>query len=390
MKKFLISSAIFIVILSAAVMLFARSTDPANQEKNRIVGEVKAIDSGARRLTIRTDGGKTVIVLTDEATTYRRVPPNERSLEKAVAISFSDISMGDRILVIASTPGDVQVSAGRLFVMNKAELAGEREREREEWRRRGIFGVVIAIDSGRKEIAARARGREGPEPVVISTAGNVRFRRFAADSARLSDSRPSSFAELKVGNQFRALGDRSADGTRFTAEEIVFGSFFRTGGRITAIDTGTGELTIKDDQTGKQLTIAIGRRSMMRRIPADIAEKLETGRQASSTATNSSKQKPGPAAKTATAEAEKPPRSLQETFESLPSITLDDLKKGDMVLVTATTGNERSRATAVTLVTGDPAFLTRLERLQTQTAGSMNPGLPGDVLGGGVGDHERP
>ena len=44
----------------------------------------------------------------------------------------------------------------------------------------------------------------------------------------------------------------------------------------------------------------------------------------------------------------------------------------------------------VTLVTGDPAFLTRLERLQTQTAGSMNPGLPGDVLGGGVGDHERP
>ena len=128
----------------------------------------------------------------------------------------------------------------------------------------------------------------------------------------------------------------------------------------------------------------------MRRIPADIAEKLETGRQASSTATNSSKQKPGPAAKTATAEAEKPPRSLQEIFESLPSITLDDLKKGDMVLVTATTGNERSRATAVTLVTGDPAFLTRLERLQTQTAGSMNPGLPGDVLGGGVGDHERP
>ena len=390
MKKFLISSAIFIVILSAAVMLFARSTDPAHQEKNRIVGEVTAIDSGARRLTIRTDGGKTVIVLTDEATTYRRVPPNERSLEKAVAISFPDISVGDRVLVIASTPGDVQVSARQLFVMNKAELAGEREREREEWRRRGIFGVVVAIDSGRKEITARARGHEGPEPVVISTAGNVRFRRFAADSARLSDSRPSSFAELKVGDQFRALGDRSADETRFTAEEIVFGSFFRTGGRVTAIDDSAGELTIKDDQTRKQLTIAIGRRSTMRRIPPDIAEKLQTAMQASSPETDSSKQKAGPAVKTENAQSEKPPRSPQEIFESLPSITLDDLKKGDMVLVTATTGNERSRATAVTLVTGDPAFLTRLERLQTQTAGSVNPGLPGDVLGGGVGDHERP
>src|SRR6266567_3904884 len=177
MKKLLISSAISLAILSAAVPLVARNTDPANQEKNRIVGEVTAIDSGARRVTIRTDSGKTLIVFTDEATTHRRVPPNERSVERAVAISFSDISVGDRILVIATTPVDGQVSARQLFVMNKAELAGEREREREEWRRRGIFGVVVAIDSGRKEITARARGHEGPEPVVISTAGNVRFRR---------------------------------------------------------------------------------------------------------------------------------------------------------------------------------------------------------------------
>lgn len=390
MKKLLIRHAISVLILSVAAPLVARNTDSVNQEKNRIVGEVTAVDSGARRVTIRTDGGKTVIVLTGEATTYRRVPPNERSLEKAVAISFSEISVGDRILVITSTPDDVQVSARQLFVMNKAELAGEREREREEWRRRGVFGVVVTIDSGRKEITARVRGREGPEPIVISTAGNVRFRRFAADSARLSDSRLSSFAELRVGDQFRALGDRNADGTRFTAEEIVFGSFFRTGGRVTAIDAGAGELTIKDDQTGKQLTIAIGRRSTMRRIPPNIAEKLQTAMQASSPETNSNKQKAGLAAKTENAQSEKPPRSLQEIFENLPSITLDDLKKGDMVLVTATSGNERSRATAVTLVTGDPAFLTRLERLQTQTAGSMNPGLPGDVLGGGVGDHERP
>jgi hypothetical protein len=195
---------------------------------------------------------------------------------------------------------------------------------------------------------------------------------------------------LKVGDQFRALGDRSADGTRFTAEEIVFGSFFRTGGRVTGIDAGAAELTIRDDATGKQLTIAIGRRSTMRRIPPDIAEKLQTAMQASSPEPNSSKQKPGPAVKPATTQVEKPPRSLPEIFESLPTITLADLKKGDMVLATGTAGNERSRATVVTLVTGDPALLTRLERLQAQPAGSINPGLPGDVLGGGVGDHERP
>ena len=54
MKKFLISSAISVVILSAAAPLVARNTNSASQEKNRIVGEVTAIDWGARRVTIRS------------------------------------------------------------------------------------------------------------------------------------------------------------------------------------------------------------------------------------------------------------------------------------------------------------------------------------------------
>jgi hypothetical protein len=74
-------------------------------------------------------------------------------------------------------------------------------------------------------------------------------------------------------------------------------------------------------------------------------------------------------------------------FESLPAVTVADLKKGDAVVVTATPGADASRATAVTLVTGGADFLRRLQQLQRGTEGNprrMSPGLPSDVLGGGI------
>jgi hypothetical protein len=80
--------------------------------------------------------------------------------------------------------------------------------------------------------------------------------------------------------------------------------------------------------------------------------------------------------------------SLQQMFESLPAVSVADLKKGDAVVVTATTGADASRATAVTLVTGGADFFRRLRQLQRGTEGNprrMSPGLPSEVLGGGLG-----
>ena len=46
------------------------------------------------------------------------------------------------------------------------------------------------------------------------------------------------------------------------------------------------------------------------------------------------------------------------------------------------------RMTAIMMVTGDPTFVGRM--LQTgPNRGPQNPGLPGDVVGGGVGSAER-
>ena len=133
------------------------------------------------------------------------------------------------------------------FVLFTIAKADAQEHNSDEWHRRGIAGRITALNPTTKQITLIARSREGTPVIVINGSGTVRFRRFAPDSFSLSDARASSFAELKVGDFVRALGERSADGARFTPEEIVAGSFLRVGGKVTATNTATGEVTIKND-----------------------------------------------------------------------------------------------------------------------------------------------
>jgi hypothetical protein len=80
-------------------------------------------------------------------------------------------------------------------------------------------------------------------------------------------------------------------------------------------------------------------------------------------------------------------------MDSLPAITLADLKKGDAVFVVGTPGNNASRATAITLITGDAEFLNRLQQFQgrpNRDGRNASPGLPGDVLGGGSTNRDQP
>jgi hypothetical protein len=86
--------------------------------------------------------------------------------------------------------------------------------------------------------------------------------------------------------------------------------------------------------------------------------------------------------------------NFQQMFESLPVVTLADLKKGDAVVVTVTPGADASRATVVSLVTGTPETLRAMQQLQRgggdAPRGPNSPGLPGDVLGGGQGPTREP
>src|SRR5215467_1076954 len=106
----------------------------------------------------------------------------------------------------------------------------------------------------------------GNQSVVMQVSDKVLMRRYAPDSIKFSDAKPSTFEELKVGDQLRALGDKSADGAHFAAEEVVSGSFRTVAGSVTAIDPAAGELKINDLLTKKPLTVVIKQDSVLRRF----------------------------------------------------------------------------------------------------------------------------
>jgi hypothetical protein len=361
------------------------------------------------QLTIKTDEGVLVQVTLNDRTAILRVPPGETDPSKAVKIGLGEVAVGDRLFARGAVAADGKSVAARQVVITSGAAAaagaaqgGDREAER----RRRVVGRITALDAATREITLLARSREGGETITVAAPADVRLLRYAPDSLNPRDARPGSFADLKIGDQVRAQGERSADGKRFTAEEIISGAFQRVGGTVVAINAAASEITVRNEQTGKSLTIAVGQKSTLRRVTPEAAAALgERGRRRADRSS-----RPGGAAATEQQGAQggaqersegersgdgrgwrqrSAGRNFQETLESLPAITIADLKKGDVVLVNGTAAADPSRVTAITLLTGEAEFLNRLQRFQGGPGRDrqMNPGLPGDVLGTGTGNN---
>ncbi|HEX8745708.1 MAG TPA: DUF5666 domain-containing protein, partial [Pyrinomonadaceae bacterium] len=276
----LLTSTALALLAGAAVTESRIFAQQAGQEapsaQNRLVGEVQTINTSGGEFTIKTDDGRTVTLKTAERISVLRIPPGETSAQSATKISLSDVAVGDRVFARGELSADGQsFSARQIVVANKQAVAQTQEAQREDWQRRGVFGRIEAINADRKEITIRARGREGAQQaVIVDASGKVKFMRNAPDSSRPQDAVASSFADLKVGDQLRARGERSSDGTRITAEEIVASNVQRTAGTVQSVNAAANEIVIRNEQTGQTQTIVIGQRSMLRRVTPELASQL--------------------------------------------------------------------------------------------------------------------
>ncbi len=419
MKKLLLITALAIAsaLLASATYAQTTSTDAGatRPKQEQLIGEVTAIDA-AGQVTVKTDAGKTVSFNTGDQTAYLRVAPGEKSLSNAAKITRADVNVGDRVLV-SGAGADGQVGAARrVVVISKDALAQRDARNQDDWRTRGINGRITALNPQTKEITIAARSRQGLDTVVINASGgNVKILRYAPDSLRREDAQVSSFDTLRVGDQLRALGDRSSDGTHFTPEEIIAGSFARFSGTITSVDAAKGEVTIKDDQSGKTFVVAVSKNSTLRRLTPEFVERVakfreeaQARRQAAAANGAQNNGQPGEARSERTGGNRERAgsnqgesgerrggfggpgggRGFQQLFEGMPAATVADLKKGDGVMVNGTPSvSDPSHITAITLTSGDAAIVKRLQQLQGRPGGqrNMSPGLPGDVVGGGTG-----
>ena len=318
-----------------------QATDP---KSTRILGEVVSIDTAARQITLKTTEGKSATVKYDEKTLFRRVPAGETTLDKAVNIVAGDVGLGDRVIARGVVSGD-SVIARSLVVVSQADLAQKKQRERDEWKRRGVAGIVTALNPATKEITISVRPQPATGPLIISAGGEVQFRRYAPESVRFSDAVESNFAALKVGDQLRALGNMSTDGAHFVPEKIVSATFQMIGGKITAVNTGTGEITVSDIQTQRPVTIVLNKDSMMRRLTPELLTMLEQQAKPSTTSTR--------------AHVEGAGASVQERIENLPPLAIADLKTGDAVLISSIKGANPARTTAVMLAAGVESYLKK-------------------------------
>lgn len=334
-----------------------------------VFGDVLKIEAAARRVLIQTGAGE-VSALFDEKTEFLRVLPGQTSLKGAERITLAEVGVGDKVLARGKEAEDKKsVAARQLIVMSKAAIARKQERDREEWLRRGVSGRVAALNPEAREIKLSAPGGAGAL-TLVATEGTV-FRRYAPDSVKFSDARPSTFADLKVGDQLRAVGEKSADGTRFTPEEVVSGSFRTVGGPVTALNVAAGEVTIKDIPTGRPLTLAISKDSLLRRIPPEVLASLARAAAGGGTAQAAGAH---PAAG----------GDVQDRFASFPAVTVADLQVGKMILASGTAGADESRLTAVLLATGVEALFAQRQPGPARGSQSVAVGLPTGVLDGSI------
>lgn len=371
MRTFFFAAAIgLITLFTSTPASIAQSTDPGIAAKHAI-GEVKTIDSAAKQLTIKTDAGSIVTVLLNDKTSYKKLNPGEQSLTNATDVTLADLSEGDRVMARGTVSEDRKsVPAAMIVVMTKGDLAKKQEAERTEWRRRGILGVITALKPETHEITISNRTMAGSQTVVIPVTEKTEMRRYAPDSIKFGDAKPSTFNELKVGDQLRALGDRGQDPTRFNPEKVVTGSFRTVGGVVSEVNAATGEIKIKELEKKTPLTIVIKQDAVLRRFPQEMGAMMGGMRGGPGGPGGPPAGAPPPGGQ-AGARPQGPGggpggggpgggRNINDMLERLPTISIADVKVGDTIIVSSTQGVDPSRLTAISLVTGADTLLAML------------------------------
>ncbi len=202
---------------------------------------------------------------------------------------------------------------------------------------------------------------------------------------KFDDAKVSTLDQIKPGDQLRARGDRSADGTEVTADEIVAGSFRNIAATVVSVNAAGQTLTVKDLATKKQVVIRFTPDSQLHRLAPEMAQgiaaRFKGGAGGEPPAASA---QPAPAAGNGGGMAGGRPggqRSgdLSQMLQRAPSVQLTDLHAGDAVMIVATEGASET-ATAITLLAGvEPMLQASTKASQSLFSSSWSLGSGGDA-----------
>jgi hypothetical protein len=368
---------------------------PANTS---FVGTVAAFKSGTE-IEFKPDTGAPVDVKVTPDTLAQKIAPGESSLKNAVGASISDLMIGDRVLVTLE-PGTN--NARRVVIMSATDIGKRDEADRQDWTTRGLSGVV-AERSG-DTITIRSQSLQGETRQTVTVSDQTKFRRYAADSVRFADAKPSRAGEISVGDQLRARGQKSADGNSVAAEEVVFGTFLVTAGSVVSANPDTKEITLKETGSGKPVVVQLTPDSRIKQMaalpalpggfPGGGPGAAPPGRGAPPAGAPFGAFPPG------AANGGMPPGlppgmpagrggapTLAQMVDTMQAGTFDDIKPGQTIVVSSTKGAKNDHVTAIMLLTNAD---TLIRMAQMRAGGQQNgpgPGRgmqPGGMPGGGM------
>ncbi len=371
----------------------------------RALGVVTKIDAAARQITLKTDVGAEVAVSLEAKATFRRIAPGETSMANAATIALADIHTGDRVLARGKSAEDQKsIAATIIVVMSQGDIASKQAAERADWDRRGATGIVTAASAD--SVTINVRTLQGVTPMTITPAPNAIVRRYAPDSVKFADAKPSTVDDIKKGDQVRARGAKTPDGSGLAAEEIVSGRFQMIAGLVVSVDAQENIVRIKNIETKKDMTVKIIADSSVKKLPPPLALTIANRLHGVPDGFPGGR---GPGAVTAggpPAGGPPPvdgrgglgggrgfgggpggpgggrgPGDLQSMIDRIPAIAAADLKTGDAIIVSSTVGASADQVTAIMLLAGVEAILTK-PGTREMSLGDWNIG-GGDL--GGIG-----
>jgi hypothetical protein len=368
----------------AAVCLIPGSVVSAQQPvANRVIGTVVSV-SGAT-VAVKMDAGTSVNVTVPDTARILQTAPGQKTLAGATKIAVSDIVTGDRVLMVVA--GDPP--AASIVVVSKAgDIAAMQQKDQADWQRRGMGGLVKSVDAAGGTVMIV----QGTRAVAVHTTTTTVFRRYAPDSVKFSDAQPSTLAAIQPGDQVQARGDKNADGSEVTAEEVVSGSFRNIAGTVISVDAAAGSVTVKDLVTKKTVAIKTTPDSDMRKLDPQMAQMIAMRLRSAGNGGAAGASGGAPAAGVqgqgagngqwrnaggaSGAGAGGSGGGLARVLLRSPQIQIGDLHKDDAVMIVATSGSPDA-ATAIRLVAGVEPML------QASASGSQNMFSSAWSLGGG-------
>jgi Cu/Ag efflux protein CusF len=355
---------------------------PVLAQNTQNAGVVTKIDADSKQLTLKTDAGAELNITLAPKVAFRRMAPGEKEVRNGQVITFGDITVGDRALAVGKLNGST-VTAALIVVMSKADVAKTHAAEQAEWDKHSVIGIVTAASP--EDIAIAVSGPGGTKKTLIITpAPNAEIRRYAPDSIQFTDAKPSSLGEIKTGDQVRALGDKSEDGTKLTAKEIVSGSFKEIAATIVSIDAASHTMLVTDLATKKRVTVKVNPDSNVRKLPLQMAQMLAArNRPPEEGAGRGRGDNAGGGAGAGAGRGRGfggrggGGGDLTQMLERVPAATLADLKPGDAIIVLSTVGASADQMTAITMLAGVEPILARPGGREMQLGGWSLGGLGG-------------